>query len=101
MEALLTRKAGDLRRGVLSLLLAQPDVPARSSARRLLAAKDPLPRSRRPGNPAADGQERSGPSPSAARSPPNSASVAPPKRPRPRTPLLDQLLDVEREDADT
>jgi len=41
MEGLLTRKAGDLRRGVLSLLLAQPDVPARSSARHLLAAKDP------------------------------------------------------------
>ncbi len=44
MEALLTRKTGDLRRGVLSLLLAQPDLHARTSAQRLLAAKDPLPR---------------------------------------------------------
>ena len=44
VEALLSRKAPDLRRGVLSLLLAQPDVQARSSAQRLLAAKDPLPR---------------------------------------------------------
>ena len=44
VEALLTRKAPDLRRGALSLLLAQPDVQARSSAQRLLASKDPLPR---------------------------------------------------------
>ncbi len=44
MEALLTRKTGDLRRGVLSLLLAQPDPNAQASAKRLLIAKDPLPR---------------------------------------------------------
>ncbi|BAU14354.1 hypothetical protein LEP3755_49010 [Leptolyngbya sp. NIES-3755] len=39
IEQLLTRKAGDLRRGVLGLLLNQSDVDAIASAHRLLQAK--------------------------------------------------------------
>jgi hypothetical protein len=39
LEALLTRKAGDLRRGVVALLLARGDEQALASAERLLAAK--------------------------------------------------------------
>jgi hypothetical protein len=38
LEGYLARKAGDLRRGVLALLLNQPDAAALASARRLLAA---------------------------------------------------------------
>jgi HEAT repeat protein len=41
LEALLMRKAQDLRRGVLSLLLQQKDAAAFASAERLLTAKDP------------------------------------------------------------
>jgi Trp operon repressor len=44
LERLLTRKAGELRRGVLSLLLGQPNPAALASADRLLAAKDALQR---------------------------------------------------------
>jgi hypothetical protein len=40
LEALLTRKAQDLRRGVLSLLLRQKDAAALASAERLLTAND-------------------------------------------------------------
>ncbi len=40
LEAYLTRKTGDLRRGVLGLLLKQDDAAALASAGRLLAAKD-------------------------------------------------------------
>lgn len=40
LEKLLTRKADDLRRGVLTLLLSQKDPEALGSAQRLLAAKD-------------------------------------------------------------
>ena len=39
LEQLLTRKASDLRRGILGLLLAQPDEAAIASAQRLLQAK--------------------------------------------------------------
>lgn len=39
-EALLTRKPGDLRRGVISILLAQPDRVALESTRRLATSKD-------------------------------------------------------------
>lgn len=39
LEQLLTRKASDLRRGILGLLLNQPDEAAISSAQRLLQAK--------------------------------------------------------------
>jgi hypothetical protein len=39
IEALLTRKAGDVRRGAITLLMAQTDEAAASSATRLLAAK--------------------------------------------------------------
>lgn len=39
LESLLTRQATDLRRGVLELLLNQPDAAALESARRLLASK--------------------------------------------------------------
>jgi len=39
LESLLTRKAADLRRGVLSLLLKQSDIDAVNSAQRLLQAK--------------------------------------------------------------
>ncbi len=44
LEGMLTRKAGDLRRGVLGLLLNQPDEQAPASATRLLAAAHPLQR---------------------------------------------------------
>ncbi len=44
LEGLLTRKAGDLRRGTLGLLLNQPDEAALASAERLLAATHPLQR---------------------------------------------------------
>ncbi len=44
MERLLTRKAGDLRRSVISLLLNQTDEAALTSAARLLDDKNPLPR---------------------------------------------------------
>ena len=40
LEGYLTRKAGDLRRGVLELLLRQADAAAVASGERLLAAKD-------------------------------------------------------------
>ena len=40
LEALLTRKAGDLRRGVISLLLARGDEQALAGAERLLASGD-------------------------------------------------------------
>jgi hypothetical protein len=39
LEQLLTRQASDLRRGILGLLLGQPDADAIASAERLLAAK--------------------------------------------------------------
>ena len=45
LEALLTRKASDLRQGILLLLLNQPDEAALNSAERLLAARDALQRS--------------------------------------------------------
>src|SRR5258708_34571985 len=38
LEAMLTRKAGDLRRGVIGLLAGQPDARALESAGRLLAS---------------------------------------------------------------
>jgi len=44
LERLLTRKAGDLRRGVVSLLLTQADGAALDSARRLLESRDAAPR---------------------------------------------------------
>jgi hypothetical protein len=44
LEALLERKAGDLRRGVLGLLLRQPDDGALASAERLLASGKAPPR---------------------------------------------------------
>lgn len=44
LEGLLTRKANDLRRGVLELLVKQKDDHALASADRLLAAKKPLQR---------------------------------------------------------
>ena len=44
LEGFLTRKSGDLRRGVLSLLLNQPDAQALASADRLLTSKDALQR---------------------------------------------------------
>lgn len=44
LEALLTRKSGDVRRSILSLLLNQADDAALSSAERLLAARHPLQR---------------------------------------------------------
>jgi hypothetical protein len=44
LEELLSRKAGDLRRGVLTLLLNQKDAAALASADRLLAAGQPLQR---------------------------------------------------------
>lgn len=40
VEGLLTRKAGDLRRGMVSLLLGRGDSPALASADRLLASRD-------------------------------------------------------------
>jgi hypothetical protein len=40
LESYLTRKSGDLRRGVLAILLKQSDEAALASAARLLAAKD-------------------------------------------------------------
>ncbi len=40
LEGYLTRKAGDLRRGVVGLLVGQPDRAALASADRLLSAKD-------------------------------------------------------------
>ncbi len=42
LEGLLTRKANDLRRGVLSLLIKQKDEAALASAERLLASNDTL-----------------------------------------------------------
>jgi len=44
LEGLLKRKANDLRRGVLSLLVGQKDHAALASSERLLAAKEPLQR---------------------------------------------------------
>ncbi|MEM9803882.1 MAG: DUF5724 domain-containing protein, partial [Cyanobacteria bacterium P01_D01_bin.56] len=44
LEALMTRKAADLRRGVISLLLKQDDTDAVASAQRLLAASKTLQR---------------------------------------------------------
>jgi hypothetical protein len=44
LEKLLTRKASDLRRGILSLLLNQKDAEAAASAERLLASSDRLQR---------------------------------------------------------
>jgi hypothetical protein len=44
LERLLGRKASDLRRSVISLLLTQPDGAALNSARRLLESHDPQPR---------------------------------------------------------
>lgn len=44
LEALLTRKSSDLRRGVLSLLAKQPDQHAFASAERLMASRDLLQR---------------------------------------------------------
>jgi hypothetical protein len=42
LETLLTRKSGDLRRGLILLLFKQPDDAALASVDRLLAARDPL-----------------------------------------------------------
>ena len=44
LEGYLSRKAGDLRRAVLTLLLSQPDADALASADRLTATKSALPR---------------------------------------------------------
>ena len=44
LEKLLTRKSGDLRRGVLSLMLKQPDAKALASSQRLISARQQLQR---------------------------------------------------------
>lgn len=44
LESYLSRKASDLRRAVLTLLLSQPDADALASADRLMASKPALPR---------------------------------------------------------
>ena len=96
MEALLLRKTGDLRRGVLSLLLAQADAPARSSASRLLAAKNPLPRLA--GLELLREMVKRGRSAGECRTVASDYKDAAPKLSEAESALLDQLLDAEREE---
>lgn len=96
MEALLTRKTGDLRRGVLSLLLAQADAPAQSSAKRLLAARDPLPR--QAGLEILRQMVKTNRSPAECRTVAADYKAGASKLTETEGVLLDQLLDVEREE---
>ena len=96
MEALLTRKTGDLRRGVLSLLLAQADAPAQESAKRLLAARDPLPR--QGGLELLRQMVKTDRSSAECRTAAAEYKASVPKISERESALLDQLLDIEREE---
>ncbi len=96
MEGLLTRKTGDLRRGVLSLLLAQADAPAQSSVKRLLAARDPLPR--QAGLEMLREMVKWKRLAGECRMVAANYKAAAPKISEAESALLDQLLDIEREE---
>lgn len=96
LEGLLTRKTGDLRRGVLGLLLAQPDIEALASAERLLGAKDKLQRQAGLETLAQMVKAKRAPSDCRRAAADYRASAA--KRTEAEEKLLDTLLDVKRKE---